>query len=262
MNFGTFKWASTRIAIGALLLSTLHRPSIAEVGVDYRGAWVDKHIGAQECSQIRGDKEGIEAVYTLRGSNGHIFDDPTLFPALKHASLCITEHNAENLKSLAANYPQIESLTIHQPIFLRKEAIECFRAFRKLKLLEMDCKLAVPDDLLGLLPPTIEQLEMVNSNALQSAVSLELPHLKELRIAQSKLHQDFFNRLEAPKLKRIIIHSVQLESRTLSPLSKFRNLREVNVAGSKLSKADIDAISALKVRLVTPENELARTKGL
>lgn len=243
-------------------MSSTLTPSNADVGVDYRGAWVDKHIGAKEDTQIREDDEGIQAVYTFRGSDGHIFDDPTLFRALKHASLCVTEHNAENLNSLAANYPNIESLTLRQPIMLRKEEIAVFKSFRKLRLLELDCTVASPGDLLNILTPTIEQIELVNSNAFECTTPLRLPQLTELRVMHSKLHKDFLKELEAPKLKRIFIHSVQLEPNTLSSLSKFRNLREVNVAGSILSKADIDTITALKVRLVTPENELVRKTGV
>jgi hypothetical protein len=262
LKLDSLKKALFGFAFGGLLMSSTLTPSNADVGVDYRGAWVDKHIGAKEDTQIREDDEGIQAVYTFRGSDGHIFDDPTLFRALKHASLCVTEHNAENLNSLAANYPNIESLTLRQPIMLRKEEIAVFKSFRKLRLLELDCTVASPGDLLNILTPTIEQIELVNSNAFECTTPLRLPQLTELRVMHSKLHKDFLKELEAPKLKRIFIHSVQLEPNTLSSLSKFRNLREVNVAGSILSKADIDTITALKVRLVTPENELVRKTGV
>lgn len=261
MNLGAIKKALFGLAFVGLLMSSNQAPSIAEVGVDYRGAWVDKQIGTKEETQIREDDEGIQAVYTLRGSDAHIFDNPTLFRALRHASLCIPENNSGNLKSLAANYPNIESLTLRQPIMLSKEEIAVFKSFRKLRLLELDCTVASPDELLNILPPTIEQIELLNSNAFECTMPLKLPQLTELRVVQSKLHQDFLKELEAPRLKRIIIHSVKLEPNTLSPLSRFITLREVNVAGSKLTKTDIDNITALKVRLVTPENELVRKAG-
>ena len=134
-----------RIVFGGILFLSSLPSSNAQVGADDRGIWAYKFIGPADAQLIRRNwKDVSHAVYAQKGSDGHIFDDATLFAGLKHASLCVSEHNEANLKSLATHYPNLVSLTIIQSQPLSKEEESCLRAFVELKLLQISCRAVSP----------------------------------------------------------------------------------------------------------------------
>jgi len=223
---------------------------------DLGRVWVDKPIGKEVRAEIQ--EEGVRSVFTSKAADEHVFDDPKLFPKLWHASLCLEERNLGNLQGLAANYPKLGSLTIRQSSPLSLKASAFLGKLAHLRALELCCRVENPALLQDSLSPEIEQLEIVNSNlAEQDKLTITLPRLRELTIENGKLSPSFLKNLDAPKLDRLCLFGVNLESAGLMELKRFSHLRQLNLAGSTLNNVDYADLRSLgRITIIDPANRL------
>lgn len=231
------------------------------VGIDYRGAWVSAPIRSADAAMIREENRSgaILAVYTSVGTDQHVFDDPTLFPKLRHASLCAPSVNRDNLRALSINYPQLRSLTIRQPQPLTGDDAQCIKAFSGLKLLELDCPVSNPTLLKDCLSHELEQVELVGTGIPTAGNSLPASlHLGNLTIMDDILSPKFFPNLDAPNLRHVWLVSTHLEPDSLKELNKFKRLTEIDLSGSPVRPEQYKALSDLKAKVIDNDGRYLR----
>jgi hypothetical protein len=105
----------------------------AQVGIDFRGAWIHEPLGLSEAAMVRKYPKTTTA-FVMKSADEHIFDDPKLFPGLRNVALEVGCRNVANLKALSTNYAQLRCLTIRQSEPLSDEAVSCLAKFTNLAL--------------------------------------------------------------------------------------------------------------------------------
>jgi hypothetical protein len=258
----------------------------AQVGIDFRGAWINGPLGSSETAMVA-KYPNITTAFVMKSADDHVFDEPKLFPKLRNVALEVGSRNVANLKALSINHPQLRCITIRQSEPLSDEAVSCLAKFTSLKSLELACPVATPSRLLRSLPSTLEQLEFRDSNLvreIQTSKSLEavpkvlktdnrvlaqlaiangeteaahdsrFPCLREITIERGSLGRDLLQLLYSPELRSLCLYGVNIEDGALRSLVRFKKLSSLNLAGTSLPEGEYAFVRSLPLRIVNSDN--------
>jgi len=200
------------------------------------------------------EETGITTAFVERNADGHVFDDPQLFPELKNVALTVEASNLENLKTLSEKFPQLQCITLRQKAPLSDDGVKYLSCFRHLKSLELACAVVTPALLLRSLPAEIEQLELRDCNISDQCEAegnrLNLPHLRELTIEHGRLATNFLQALCAPGLRRLCLFGVEVEEGAFQTIGQYKDLRELNVAGSTVAEVEYKSLANLHAAII------------
>lgn len=210
-------------------------------------------LSADIKARLRPIRRWVKTVYVKQGSDGHIFDDRTVFPNLEAAILNVNGIvNNQLLHALSLNYPNVKGIFIEQPEKLCTDSVCLLRCFRRLEDLELACNLEDASQLKGSVPKLLVNLFLRSAEANSWRFS-DFPKLELLRF-EAAMDEDFPRALNAPKLEELNIEG-PITHQAISEIPRFHNLNCLYIAKGTVSHDDYEFLRKLPIREIICHHE-------
>lgn len=184
-------------------------------------------------AEVRHQK--ITRVYVNEKADGHVFDNPRLFPRLREVTLNVdSTTNNELLHSLATNYPNLQAIHIAQKQALSADSLQLIHSFKDLTYLGLACDLANPAMFTQSAPTTLVELNLFNSSKATTWKFPPLPQLQTLRI-DGPVTAEFLQSLQSPNLEYLNMDD-GVDDKAIAEIARFKHLQHLIMQRTAISE--------------------------